>query len=132
VKENDLNAAEPDALTLKGRAGFARILHAAGYSLAGLQAAYRGEAAFRQLLLLNLVLIPVACMVDVTRSERALLVMTPLLALIIELLNSAIEAAIDRISLAIHPLSKQAKDMGSAAQLLAILLIAVTWGMILL
>jgi diacylglycerol kinase (ATP) len=58
--------------------------------------------------------------------------MTPLLALIVELLNSAIEAAIDRISLAIHPLSKQAKDMGSAAQLLAIILIAVTWGMILL
>ena len=132
VKENDLNAAEPDALALKGRAGFARILHAAGYSLAGLRAAYRGEAAFRQLLLLNLVLVPVACMVDVTRSERALLVMTPLLALIVELLNSAIEAAIDRISLAIHPLSKQAKDMGSAAQLLAIILIAVTWGMILL
>lgn len=132
VKENDLNAPEPDALTLKGRAGFARILHATGYSLAGLQAAYRGEAAFRQLLLLNLVLLPVACMVDVTRSERALLVITPLLALIIELLNSAIEAAIDRISLAIHPLSKQAKDMGSAAQLLAIILIAVTWGMILL
>lgn len=132
VKENDLNAPEPDALTLKGRAGFARILHATGYSLAGLQAAYRGEAAFRQLLLLNLVLLPVACMVDVTRSERALLVLTPLLALIVELLNSAIEAAIDRISLAIHPLSKQAKDMGSAAQLLAIILIAVTWGMILL
>lgn len=132
VKENDLNAAEADALTLKGRAGFARILHATGYSLAGLQAAYRGEAAFRQLLLLNLVLIPVACLVDVTRSERALLVMTPLLALIVELLNSAIEAAIDRISLALHPLSKQAKDMGSAAQLLAIILIAVTWGMILL
>lgn len=132
MKENDLNAAEADALTLKGRAGFARILHATGYSLAGLQAAYRGEAAFRQLLLLNLVLIPVACLVDVTRSERALLVMTPLLALIVELLNSAIEAAIDRISLAIHPLSKQAKDMGSAAQLLAIILIAVTWGMILL
>lgn len=132
VKENDLNAAEADALTLKGRAGFARILHATGYSLAGLQAAYRGEAAFRQLLLLNLVLIPVACLVDVTRSERALLVMTPLLALIVELLNSAIEAAIDRISLAIHPLSKQAKDMGSAAQLLALILIAVTWGMILL
>lgn len=132
MKENDLNTAKPDALALKGRTGFTRILHATRYSLAGLQAAYRGEAAFRQLLLLNLVLIPVACMVDVTRSERALLVMMPLLALIVELLNSAIEAAIDRISLAIHPLSKQAKDMGSAAQLLAIILIAVTWGMILL
>lgn len=131
MNQNDLNG-EPDALTLKGRTGLARILHAAGYSLAGLQAAYRGEAAFRQLLLLNLVLIPIACLVDVTRSERALLLMTPLLALIVELLNSAIEAAIDRISLAIHPLSKQAKDMGSAAQLLALTVIAVTWGVILL
>lgn len=131
VKNKDLKI-EPDALSLKGRAGFARILHAAGYSLAGLQAAYRGEAAFRQLLLLNLVLIPIACLADVTRSERALLIMMPLLALIVELLNSAIEAAVDRISLAIHPLSKQAKDMGSAAQLLAMILIAVTWGVILL
>lgn len=131
VKDNDLKI-EPDALSLKGRAGFARILHAAGYSLAGLQAAYRGEAAFRQLLLLNLVLIPIACLADVTRSERALLIMMPLLALIVELLNSAIEAAVDRISLVIHPLSKQAKDMGSAAQLLAMILIAVTWGVILL
>lgn len=131
VKENELNG-EPDALALKGRAGLARILHAAGYSLAGLQAAYRGEAAFRQLLVLNLVLIPIACLAEVTRSERALLLITPLLALIVELLNSAIEAAIDRISLAIHPLSKQAKDMGSAAQLLAMILIAVTWGVILL
>lgn len=131
MKENDLNR-EPDAQALKGRTGLARILHAAGYSLAGLQAAYRGEAAFRQLLLLNLVLIPIACLADVTRSERALLLMTPLLALIVELLNSAIEAAIDRISLAIHPLSKQAKDMGSAAQLLALTVIVVTWGVILL
>ena len=94
-------------------------------------AAYRGEAAFRQLLLLNLVLIPVACLVAVTRAERALLIIVPLISLIVELFNSAIEAAIDRVSLAIHPLSKQAKDMGSAAQMLALLLIALTWGLIL-
>jgi diacylglycerol kinase (ATP) len=121
-----------DALSLKGRTGLRRILDAGGYSLMGLQAAYRGEAAFRQLLLLNVVLLPLACLVDVTRSERLLLMLVPLLSLIVELLNSAIEATVDRISLSLHPLSKQAKDMGSAAQFIALLLIGLTWGLILL
>jgi diacylglycerol kinase (ATP) len=125
--------AEPhDALSLKGRTGLRRILDAGGYSLMGLQAAYRGEAAFRQLLLLNVVLLPLACLVDVTRSERVLLIIVPMLGLIVELLNSAIEATVDRISLSLHPLSKQAKDMGSAAQFIALALVAVTWGLILL
>lgn len=131
MNSNGVNGAA-DAQALKGRTGLTRILHAGGYSLAGLRAAYRGEAAFRQLLLLNAVLIPTACLLDVSRGERALLILAPFLALIVELLNSAIEAAIDRISLALHPLSKQAKDMGSAAQLLALTLIALTWGVILL
>lgn len=121
-----------DALSLKGRTGLRRIFDAGGYSLMGLQAAYRSEAAFRQLLLLNAVLLPVACLVDVSRSERLLLMLVPLLSLIVELLNSAIEATVDRISLSIHPLSKQAKDMGSAAQFIALLLIGLTWAMILL
>jgi diacylglycerol kinase (ATP) len=121
-----------DALSLKGRTGLRRILDAAGYSLMGLQAAYRGEAAFRQLLLLNALLLPLACLFDVTRSERLLLMIVPLLSLIVELLNSAIEATVDRISLSLHPLSKQAKDMGSAAQFIALLLIGLTWGVILL
>ena len=71
-------------------------------------------------------------MVDVSRAERALLVLVPLLALVVELLNSAIEAVVDRISLNLHPLSKQAKDMGSAAQMVALLMIALTWAIILL
>lgn len=121
-----------DALSLKGRTGLRRIFDATGYSLMGLQAAYRGEAAFRQLLLLNALLLPLACLVDVTRSERLLLMIVPLLSLIVELLNSAIEATVDRISLSLHPLSKQAKDMGSAAQFIALLLIGLTWGVILL
>lgn len=121
-----------DALSFKGRRGMTRILNATGYSLAGLRAAYQGEAAFRQLVWLNLVLLPVACLLDVSRVERVLLMLTPLLALVVELLNSAIEAVVDRISLNLHPLSKQAKDMGSAAQLLALLIIALTWAMILL
>lgn len=121
-----------DALSFKGRRGMTRILNATGYSLAGLRAAYQGEAAFRQLVWLNLVLLPVACLIDVSRVERVLLMLTPLLALVVELLNSAIEAVVDRISLNLHPLSKQAKDMGSAAQLLALLIIALTWALILL
>jgi diacylglycerol kinase (ATP) len=117
---------------LKGRTGLGRILNAAGYSLDGLLAAFKGEAAFRQLMLLNLVMIPLAFVLDVSRAERALLVAVLLLALIVELLNSAIEAAIDRISFSLHPLSKQAKDMGSAAQLVALTLIFTVWAVILL
>lgn len=124
-------APELNALSFKGRRGLARLLNATGYSLAGLRAAYRGEAAFRQLALLNLVLLPLACLLDVSHLERALLMLVPLLALVVELLNSAIEAAIDRISLSLHPLSKQAKDMGSAAQLIALTMIALTWALIL-
>lgn len=116
----------------KGRSGLRRILNAAGYSRDGLCAAFRGEAAFRQLLLLNAVLVPLAFFLDVSRGERALLVAVCLLALIVELFNSAIEAAIDRISLERHPLSKNAKDMGSAAQALALTMIALVWSMILL
>ncbi|HBS80184.1 MAG: diacylglycerol kinase [Pseudomonas sp.] len=125
-------ACEANAQALKGRSGLGRIFYATGYSLAGLKAAYVGEAAFRQLLLLNLILIPIACLLDVSSSERAILIMVAILALIVELLNSAIEAAIDRISLTIHPLSKRAKDMGSAAQFLALTLIAIVWGVVLL
>lgn len=123
---------DQDAQSLKGRRGLVRILHAAGYSLAGLRAAYRGEAAFRQLLLLNGLLLPLACWFDVTRSERALLMLVPLLGLVVELLNSAVEATVDRISMSLHPLSKQAKDMGSAAQFVALAMIALTWALILL
>ncbi|HZX52228.1 MAG TPA: diacylglycerol kinase [Pseudomonas sp.] len=116
----------------KGQTGLKRICNASGYSLAGLRAAFSGEAAFRQLLLINLLLIPLAFYLDVSRVERALLVAVCLLALIVELLNSAVEAAIDRISLELHPLSKNAKDMGSAAQFTALGLIAAVWAIILL
>ena len=116
----------------KGQTGYKRILNATGYSLAGLRAAFTGEAAFRQLLLINLVLVPLAFFLDVSRVERAMLVAVCVLALIVELLNSAIEAAIDRISLERHPLSKNAKDMGSAAQFTALSLIGLVWAIILL
>ena len=116
----------------KGQKGLKRIFNAGSYSLAGLHAAFTGEAAFRQLVLANVILIPIACWLDVSRVERALLIAVCLLALIVELINSAIEAAIDRISLDRHPLSKNAKDMGSAAQLVAMTMIAVVWALIVL
>lgn len=127
----ELNDKHTTSQALKGRTGLGRILNAAGYSLDGLLAAFKGEAAFRQLMLLNLVMIPLAFLLDVSRAERAMMIAVLLLALIVELLNSAIEAAIDRISYALHPLSKQAKDMGSAAQLVALTLIFTVWAVIL-
>jgi diacylglycerol kinase (ATP) len=116
----------------KGQTGLKRIFNAAGYSFDGLSAAFKGEAAFRQLVLLNVVLIPLSFFVNVSKGEQALLIAVCLLALIVELLNSAVEAAIDRISLDLHPLSKNAKDMGSAAQLVALGMIALVWGLVLL
>ena len=115
----------------KGQTGLKRILNASGYSLDGLRAAFTGEAAFRQLVLLNVILIPLSFFLNVSRVERAVLIAVCLLALIVELLNSAVEAAIDRISLELHPLSKNAKDMGSAAQCVALIMIAATWAIIL-
>ena len=116
----------------KGQTGLKRIFNATGYSIDGLTAAFKGEAAFRQLVLLNVILIPLSFVFDVSKVEHALLIAVCLLALIVELLNSAVEAAIDRISLDLHPLSKNAKDMGSAAQLISLTIIGTVWGLILL
>ncbi|MDR0563756.1 MAG: diacylglycerol kinase [Azoarcus sp.] len=118
----------------KGRTGIARIIAAVGYSFDGLKAAFRGEAAFRQLVALHTVLIALVFFIPValTRGERALLVAASLVSLIVELFNSAIEAVVDRISTERHPLSKNAKDMGSSAQLFALILVAAVWGLVLL
>lgn len=116
-----------DAKELKGKTGITRLINAVSYSLAGFKAAYINEAAFRQLLLMNCVLIPVTFFLDVSKVEQLLLITSIMLTLIIELLNSAIEATVDRISLSLHPLSKQAKDMGSAAQFLGLVIVALTW-----
>ncbi len=116
----------------KGVGGWRRIVNAWGYSLDGLQAAFIGEAAFRQLVVLNSVLIIASFFLPVSALEQALMVAVCLLSLIIELFNSAIEAVVDRVSLERHPLSKNAKDMGSAAQLIGMCMIAVVWALILL
>ena len=120
------------ARELKGGTGLRRILNATGYSMQGFRAAFRTEPAFRQLVLLNLILLPIALWVDVSPVERALLLITPLLSLTIELVNSSIEHVVDRISLELHPLSKSAKDMGSAAQFMGLVMIVVCWAAILL
>lgn len=116
----------------KGVTGLRRIWNACGYSLEGLVTAYRGEAAFRQLVWMAIILIPVALVLPVGLVSKALLIGSVLVSLIIELLNSAIEAAIDRISLETHPLSKASKDMSSAAQMLGLILLAIVWILILL
>jgi diacylglycerol kinase (ATP) len=110
----------------KSRTGLNRIWHAFGYSLEGLKAGW-SEKAFRQEAILSVVLIPTAFCLGRTWVETALLAGTALLVCITELLNSAVEAAIDRIGLERHELSKRAKDMGSAAVLLSLLLCGGVW-----
>lgn len=111
----------------KGRTGFDRLWHATGYSWAGLKAAYSGESAFRQEVWLVLVAAPLAFWLGRDWVQIALLLGSLLILLIVELLNSAIEAAIDRVSFELHDLSKRAKDIASAAVLLSLLLAAGVW-----
>lgn len=118
--------------SLKGKTGFKRIINATGYSLAGFKAAFQHEAAFRQIVLINVILIPITFFLDISRVEQAVMIAVCLLAVIVELFNSAIEAVVDRVSLDKHPLSKNAKDMGSAAQFVAQAIIVFTWLLILL
>ena len=120
------------ASPFKGKTGLRRVLNAAAYSWAGLAAAFRHEDAFRQEVFLALLLIPLALVLGETGIERALMVGAVLLVLIVELLNSAIEAAVDRISLEHHLLIKRAKDMGSAAVMIALVNVAVVWTLVLL
>jgi diacylglycerol kinase (ATP) len=111
--------------------GPGRVVKAFGYSIDGLAGAWRTEGAFRQEVLFAVVLIPISCFLPVTLLEHALLVASVLLVIVVELLNSSMEAAIDRISMDRHPLSKKAKDTGSAAVLLAIVVAMIVWGAIL-
>ena len=111
----------------KGEAGFKRLLSATRNSLAGLGEAIRNEDAFRLELALAAIAIPLALWLGATAVERALLVASVLLVLVVELLNSAIEAAVDRISLENHRLAKRAKDIGSAAVMMSIANAVVVW-----
>ncbi|CAH1903788.1 Diacylglycerol kinase [Candidatus Nitrotoga sp. HW29] len=111
--------------------GLRRLVNALRYSLSGLFLAWRDESAFRQEAIFAIVLVPVAFMVPVDVTQRVLLVASVMLVLMVEMINSSIEAVVDRISLDIHPLAKKAKDMGSAAVLLALMNAILIWAMIL-
>ena len=114
----------------KGKTGLIRLWNAFGYSRAGFAAAFRNEDAFRQEVLLAAILIPLAFFVPTSGIGRALLIGSVLLLLIVELLNSAIEATVDRISIEHHMLAKRAKDIGSAAVLLALINLAAIWALV--
>jgi diacylglycerol kinase (ATP) len=111
----------------KAHRGVQRIVHAAGYSIAGLSAAWRHESAFRQECALAVVMLPAAWWVGRNWIEVALLAGSVMGVLIVELLNSAIEAVVDRVSAELHPLSKRAKDIGSAAVMLSLVSCAALW-----
>lgn len=115
----------------KGKTGFKRLINAFKYSCAGLQEAFRNEDAFRQEVLLASALIPLAFLLEPENLGRALMIACVLLLLIVELLNSAIEATVDRISLDDHRLAKRAKDIGSAAVLISLLNLLVIWALVL-
>lgn len=115
----------------KSKSGLARIWNAMFYSIEGLKEAYRFEHAFRQELLLAVILIPIAAFLPASGLGKALMIASVLLMLIVELLNSAVEATVDRVSLDHHRLAKRAKDIGSAAVLLTVLNVIVVWSLVL-
>ena len=138
--ENDQHTAEHKvahskhlaaASPFKGKTGIRRLINAFGYSLQGFSAAFKHEDAFRQEVFMALLLIPLAFYLGASAVEQALMIASVLLVLIVELLNSAIEAAVDHTSTERHPLAKQAKDIGSAAVFIALIIVAVVWGLIL-
>ena len=116
----------------KGKTGLRRVWNAFFYSVEGLRAALRHEAAFRQEVVLAVLLIPAALFMPAAATGKALMIAAVVLVLIVELLNSAVEAAVDRISLEHHALAKRAKDIGSAAVMLALINVPVVWALVLL
>lgn len=116
----------------KGKTGFRRLVNALGYSLAGFRAAYKHEDAFRQEVLLASILIPLAFFLPASLIGRALMIGSVLLVIIVELINSGIEATVDRISLDSHDLAKRAKDIGSAAVLVSLINVVVIWALVLM
>jgi diacylglycerol kinase (ATP) len=116
----------------KGKTGLQRLINATRYSLEGFAAAARHEDAFRQELLLAAVLIPLGLWLGNGGIERALLAGSVLMVLVVELLNSAVEATVDRVSLEDHRLAKRAKDLGSAAVMMSLVTVAVVWLLVLL
>lgn len=117
------------AKELKGKTGIRRIIKAAGYSIDGFVAAYQNEAAFRQVLMINAMLLVAVVFCPFALLVKMVLVFASVFSLVVELFNTGIEAAIDHTSTERHPLAKIAKDVGSAAQFLTLGLLLVLWGM---
>jgi diacylglycerol kinase (ATP) len=117
-------------MTKPGHTGLKRVIMAAGFSLQGLVSTWRQESAFRQELTLALVLLPAAVWLGTSAVEHALLIGSLLLVLIVELVNSAIESVVDRQGHEHHELAGRAKDQGSAAVLISLMLVVITWGLI--
>lgn len=115
----------------KGKTGLRRLWNALKYSIAGLRAAWACEDAFRMEVLAALVMVPLALLLPVLPLEKALLIASVLLVMVVELMNSAVEATVDRISLENHHLAKRAKDIGSAAVLLTLLITGSVWLLVL-
>ncbi|GLT22502.1 hypothetical protein GCM10007933_19620 [Zoogloea oryzae] len=115
----------------KGKTGITRVWNAFHYSMAGLAAAYRNEDAFRQEVWLAAVLVPLALWLPASGIGKALMIASVLLVILVELVNSAVEAAVDRISFEQHHLAKRAKDIGSAAVFVALVNAVVVWGLVL-
>jgi diacylglycerol kinase (ATP) len=115
----------------KGKTGIRRLINAFGYSLAGLAAAYKNEDAFRQEVKLAIILIPLALYLGHSSIDKALMIASVLLVIIVELLNSSVEATVDRISLDHHLLAKRAKDIGSAAVMVSLVNLVAVWGLVL-
>ncbi len=115
----------------KGKTGLRRLWNALHYSFDGLKAAYQHEDAFRQEIRVAAILLPLAIWLPVSRIETALMIASVLAVLIVELLNSAVEAVVDRVSLENHHLAKRAKDIGSAAVFVSLCAVALIWGVIL-
>ena len=116
----------------KGKTGITRLVNAFKYSCAGLKEAYQNEDAFRMELLLAIILIPLAFWLEHSMLGRAAMLACVMLVIIVELLNSAIEATVDRISLDDHNLAKRAKDIGSAAVLISLVNLVIVWVLVLL
>lgn len=122
---------EAETNEFKGKTGLKRVWNALFYSMSGFQAAFRHEDAFRQEVILACLLLPAAFLLTDAALARALMIGSVLLVLIVELLNSAIEATVDRISLENHQLAKRAKDIGSAAVFVSLTNVVVIWALIL-
>lgn len=118
------------AENLKGKQGIQRLLNATKYSMKGFKAAFQHEAAFREETFLAFILIPLAIFLRLPAVETLLLIGSVLLLMLVEILNSGIEAVVDRIGPELHPLSGRAKDLGSAAVFIAMVILGLTWGVL--